>query len=158
MSGHHVTHASFVIDRHFEASPAQVFAAFKDPEKKRRWFAEGDGFAIDEYTLDFRIGGSERSRFRFVGNDAVAAGTPMGNDTVFMDIVEDRRIVFAYAMTMNDKPFSASLATIELQEDGNGTKLKFTEQGAFFEGGDNPQLRERGWRELLNALNRALAN
>jgi hypothetical protein len=32
---------------------------------KRRWFAEGEGWSIDEYKLDFRQGGSEVSRFRY---------------------------------------------------------------------------------------------
>jgi hypothetical protein len=38
-----------------------------------------------------------------------------------------------------------------------GTDLIFTEQAAFFEGADGPQMREAGWRELLEALARELA-
>ncbi|MBW3567972.1 MAG: SRPBCC family protein [Proteobacteria bacterium] len=153
-----VTHASFVIERHYDSPREAVFNAFADPDKKRRWFAEGEGFALDEYELDFRVGGRERSRFRFVGNnDAVAEGTPMGNDTTFMDIIDQQRIVFAYSMSMGGKPFSASLATIELLAVENGTALVFTEQGAFFEGGDNAEMRERGWRELFDALQKALS-
>lgn len=158
MTENNVTHATFVIERHYDAPPERVFDAFADADKKRLWFAEGDGFALDKYELDFRVGGTERSRFRFIGNDAVEKGASMGNDTTFMDIVENRRIVFAYSMLMDEKPFSASLATIRLLPADGGTKLVFTEQGAFFEGGDNPEMRETGWGELLDALGKALAS
>ena len=47
---------TFAIERTYKASPARVFEAWRDPEKKRRWFAEGKGFVIDSYELDFREG------------------------------------------------------------------------------------------------------
>jgi uncharacterized protein YndB with AHSA1/START domain len=162
MTDRSVVHGSFTIERVYRASPAQVFAAFAKEETKRRWFAEGKGWEVDEFTIDFRVGGRERSRFRFMrGPDAPAgtppSGTPMGNDTVYMDIVPERRIVFAYTMSISDKPFSASLTTIELHPKDGGTELVLTEQGAFFEGSDGPELREKGWRSLLAQLEHELA-
>ena len=59
-------------------------------------------------------------------------------------------------MTIGDKRISASLATIELRASGDGTHLVFTEQGAFFEGADSPQMREGGWRDLLSKLDEEL--
>lgn len=152
-----VTHGSFTIERTYPVPPARVFAAFADPVKKRRWFAEGEGFILDSYTVDFRVDGFERSRFRFAGSGPVEQGTPMGNDTWYQDIQADRRIVFSYSMTMHDRPFSASLATVELLASGTGTDLVFTEQGAFFEGGDGVEMREAGWRQLLELLANELA-
>jgi hypothetical protein len=38
-----------------------------------------------------------------------------------------------------------------------GTELIFTEQAAFFEGADGPQMREEGWRKLLESLAQELA-
>lgn len=146
MTAHSVEHASFSIERRYDFSPATVFKAFADPAAKRKWFVEGEGWTIDGYEADFRVGGSERSRFRF------GDGPQMGNDTVYMDIVTDRRIVFAYAMTMGDTPFSASLATIEFEADGSGTKLTYTEQAAFLDGKDQVKDREQGCRSLLDAL------
>jgi uncharacterized protein YndB with AHSA1/START domain len=60
-----VVHSTFTIERTYEASPARVFAAFADVPTKRRWFVEGEGWEIDAYTMDFRVGGLERGRFRF---------------------------------------------------------------------------------------------
>jgi uncharacterized protein YndB with AHSA1/START domain len=37
-----VTHATFVIERRYDFSPAQVFAAFATPAAEGRWFVGPD--------------------------------------------------------------------------------------------------------------------
>ena len=153
-----VLHHTFVIERRYAHPPARVFAAFADPAKKRRWMggesdarhatreAHGDTFVIDRHTLDFRVEGVERWRFR-------ANGALMTNDTFYLDIVPDRRIIFAYTMASGDARFSSSHTTIELVPDGSGTKLIFTEQGAYFDNkAESAAGREHGTRGLLDAL------
>ena len=145
-----VVHNTFSIERTYPSPPARVFAAFSNQGTKRRWFAEGEGWEVDEFTMDFRVGGREVSRFRFKG------GAPIGNDTVYLDIVPERRIVLAYTMTVGDKRISVSLATVEIAPSGHGTRLVYTEQGAFFDGADKPEGREAGCRELLEKLGEEL--
>ena len=145
------THATIVIERSFPVSPERVFVAFSDPAKKRRWFAEGEGFKIDSYEMDFRVGGREITRMHFSDFPACT------NDTHFLVIVPNHRIVLAYTMTMNGQAFSSSQATIEFVASQNGTTLFFTEQAAFFEKADGPKMREDGWRQLLDALAKELA-
>jgi hypothetical protein len=60
-------------------------------------------------------------------------------------------------MSVGEQRISSSLATIEILASGNDSRLIFTEQGAFFEGADGPQVREAGWRILLDSLGKALA-
>ena len=133
-----------------------MFAAFADPVKKRRWFAEGEGFEIEEFKMDFRVGGAEHTRFRSKDSPAMK-GSACTNDTTYQDIVPNRRIVLAYTMTLGEKRISASLATFEFLPAQKGTDLIFTEQAAFFEGADGPQLRETGWRQLLEQLAKELS-
>jgi len=60
-------------------------------------------------------------------------------------------------MSIGAKRISATMVTIELQSTDTGTKLVCTHQGAFFEGADGPQMREQGWRKLLDQLEASLA-
>jgi uncharacterized protein YndB with AHSA1/START domain len=147
-----VVHSTFSVERTYPSSPARVFAAFSNQQTKRRWFVEGEGWEIDEFTMDFRVGGQEISRFRFKG------GPPMGNDTVYLDIVPERRIVLAYTMLSGGTRISVSLATVEITPAGEGARLVYTEQGAFFEGADAVSQREQGCRWLLEQLAEELAS
>jgi uncharacterized protein YndB with AHSA1/START domain len=75
----------------------------------------------------------------------------------FHEIVPDRRIVFAYDMHLDREHVSVSLTTVELEPDGDGTLLTFTEQGAFFDGLEDPAGREHGTGALLDRLAGVLA-
>jgi uncharacterized protein YndB with AHSA1/START domain len=55
-------------------------------------------------------------------------------------------------MTLGENRISASLATLEFLSSDGGTKLVFTDQGAFFEGSDGPKMREEGWSHILDGL------
>ena len=145
-----VVHRTLSVERTYPAPPARVFAAFADPGTKRRWFAEGEGWEVDEFTLDFRVGGFERTRFRSVG------GAPGRNDALFLDIVAGERIVFAYALTAGEVRTSAALTTVELAADGGGTRLLLTEQVAFLDGADGTASRQSGWGHLLDRLGDAI--
>ena len=150
-----VTHGTFVIQRNYPVTLERVYAAFSDPAKKRRWFAEGERGEVEEFSMDFRVGGSERTRTRLAGGPF--KGTALTNDSVYQDILPNRRIVIAYSMSLGDKRISSSLATFEFLPAEKGTDLIFTEQGAFFEGADGPQMREGGWGRLFEQLARELA-
>jgi uncharacterized protein YndB with AHSA1/START domain len=141
-----VAHATFTIERVYPASAARVFAAFADKAARRRWYVDGEGWQVFEHECDFRNGGSEVSRFSYQG------GPEIRNDTYFHDVVENDRIVLSYAMEMGGKPFSASLLTIELLPEGDGTRLRQTEQGAYFDGHDDGSRRKQGMLELLESL------
>lgn len=142
---------SFTIERTYPTTKERVFRAHSDREKRRRWFAEGKGFTIAEYSLDFRVGGFERTRFRF------GDGPPMTYDGNYLEIVEGRRIVFAYAMTIGGSSLSSSLAAVELFPKGDETVLRFTEHTAFLDGTDGSASRREGTEQLLEALRRELS-
>ena len=148
-----VSHATFSIERTYNASPARVFKAFSDPIAKRRWWGAPEDWTNKKLTLDFRIGGIE-----------VSAGGPKGGpmhyyEGRFQDIVENQRIVLTYWMTIDDVRISVTLGTVELEPAGKGTKLTYTEQSAFLDGHDpDGAMRRQDTEQLLDALGRSLAD
>lgn len=151
MSSHSVTHATFVIERTYPAAPARVFAAWADPAAKARWFAGPEEWQAGPHELDFRVGGRER----------VSGGPPGGPlhtfEARYHDIVVNERIISSYDMYMDETRISSSLATVAFLPAGAGTRLRYTEQGAYLDGLDSPAEREHGTAALLDALGVALA-
>jgi uncharacterized protein YndB with AHSA1/START domain len=141
-----VAHGSFSIDRAYPSAPERVFDAFRDPARKRRWFAEGAGCKVFEFEVDFRVGGEEHSRFAF------GSGPEICNFTQYQDIIENRRIVISYRMTIGGAPLSVSLATMEFIPEGTGTRVVYTEQGAYFDSAKAIPGREHGCTALLKRL------
>jgi uncharacterized protein YndB with AHSA1/START domain len=146
MSARSVEHATFVIERSYRASPERTFAAWVDPEVKTRWFRGSDL----ELEFDFRVGGWERHR----GFDP--DGRAYTFQAVYQDIVPAHRIVYTYDMLLDETRISVSLATVEFGPEHDGTRLVFTEQGAFFDGHVPPAQREHGMGSLLDALGEEL--
>lgn len=150
MSEHSIAYGSFTIERIYPVKTQKVFKAYSDAAIKRRWFAEGEGWDIETYELDFRVGGAESSRFRFRGGDLITF------DGTYLDIVPETRVILAYGMTVAGRRISASLASTEFKPEGTGTRLIFTEQGAYLDGQDQIPQRETGTRELFESLAREL--
>lgn len=149
-----VIHHTFVLQRSFPVPPAQVFAAFSDPVKKRSWLV-GAGKGDDQYELDFRVGGTERMMSR-LGPQTPFPGTPLTSEGIHLDIVPNKRVVIAASMAVGDHRISAALTTFDLTPTESGTHLTFTHQAAFFENSDGPVMREAGWQKLLNSLEASL--
>jgi uncharacterized protein YndB with AHSA1/START domain len=146
-----IVHSSFTIERRYPYTAQQTFAAFADPELKRQWFANPGNWPDAVWELDFRVGGGEVS----------SGGPPGGMHAAFRsryhDIVAGERIVFAYDLLLDHRLVSVSLTTIEFVPDGSGSRLVFSEQGAFLDGLDDPAGREHGTGKLLALLEDFLA-
>jgi uncharacterized protein YndB with AHSA1/START domain len=150
MTKHSVQHATFTIERHYDAAPAVVFHAFADQKAKENWFAGPDQWTLLEREMAFRAGGRERLKGKW------ANGATTTFDAYYYDIVLDERIVYAYEMHIDDRKISVSLATVEFRHAGAGTMLTVIEQGAFLDGYDDAGSREKGTRDLLDNLEKSL--
>jgi uncharacterized protein YndB with AHSA1/START domain len=150
MTKRSVTHASFTIERVYPVPPARVFAAFADPALKKRWFGGPPEWGPDTGTMDFRVGGRETS----------SGGPPGGAvhhmEALYWDIVPDERIVWTYDMKLDDTRISVSLNTVELRAEGKGTRMTFTEAGAYLDDFDKPGVRQEGTEWLLDQLGKSL--
>jgi uncharacterized protein YndB with AHSA1/START domain len=152
-----IIHSTFVIERSYPKTPERVFSAFADAAIKRRWFAEGEGHDLEEFEMNFQVGGTERFQYRFKEGTPFK-GVAVTNEGSFQDIVPNKRVVTASSMSLGGKRISASLVTVELLPTDQGTDLICTYQGAFFEGSDGPQMREMGWRRLFEKLAKELTH
>jgi len=151
MTERSATHATFTIERTFDASPAHVFAAFASKEAKARWFA-GPSDRSNELAreMDFRVGGRELVKGRW------HSGMVSTFDAIYHDIVPDQRIVYTYTMHLDEAKISVSLATLEFRPVSKGTRLVVTEQGAFLDGYEDNGSRENGTGWLLTKLGELL--
>ena len=140
----------FILERHYDFAPAQVFAAWANQEAKYRWFACTEGWEVEEYSLDFRVGGREICR------GGPKGGAVHASDTIFWDIVPNERIIFSFDMHVGDARIPVSLTTVEFRPEGSGTLLIYGEQIIFLDGFDHPVEREQGTREMLNSLDAEL--
>lgn len=145
-----LVHDSFTLTRDYPVPPSKVFRAFSDPERKRRWFAEGEGFIVGSYHLDFRVGGSESGAFRV--HTPEFTSPEITNSTFYLDIVPNERIITAYSMANAGVPFSASLQTTTLEAIPGGTRLTLVEQVVFMDGADGLERRRNGTVGLLESL------
>ena len=157
-----ITHGTFTIEKRYPHAPEKVFAAFRDPVKKRRWMGgaddpnsaarkhHGDGFEIISFEMNFKVDEFERWTFRVPG------GELMRNDTRYHLIIPNQSIVFVYTMDSGDRRISSSQNTVEFIKDGPGTRLVFTEQGVYFDGPEAARGREVGTNDVLETLGREL--
>jgi uncharacterized protein YndB with AHSA1/START domain len=108
-----------VISRIINAPREKVFRAWTDPELLKQWFAPLP-YTTPIAELDVRPGGAS----------LIVMRDPQGNDLpnrgVYLDVVENERLVFTNAYTKawepSEKPFMTVILTFE---DDNG-KTKYT--------------------------------
>jgi len=137
---------SLTIKRRLNAPPAQVFAAWTDPQKIMQWFGPGQ-IRCTHAEFDLRVGG------RYV----IAAQAPDGDkhqvEGVVREIVPDRKLVYTwYWHTM---PERESLVTVELKPDGDGTLLTLTHEQFFDE--EARDRHQHGWNGALDKLAKLFA-
>ncbi len=148
-----VHHEVFTLERRLKHAPELVFSVWADPAAKRRWFVDSDdpGWKTQKFEMDFREGGTETGEFRSPSDQVYR------NDTIYLDIVPNERIISAYTMSMDGRHISASLSTVLFVPSGDGTLLTYTEQGAYLDGLDKAASRESGWAFLLDQMTAQMA-
>ena len=146
-----VVHATFHLERTYDAPVARVWKALTDEAAKQKWFGGTPGsWELLERHMDVRVGGRERLKGRWEG------GVVSTFDAIYHDVIPNERLVYSYVMHLDDKKISVSLATMQLKADGGKTTLMVTEQGAFLDGYDDAGSREHGTGHLLDALGASL--
>jgi uncharacterized protein YndB with AHSA1/START domain len=114
------TNRDLVLTRVFNAPREKVFKAWTDPELLKQWFAPLP-YTTPVAELDVRPGGSNLIVMR--GPD----GTDMPNRGVYLEVVENERLVFTCAYTKAWEPSEHPFMTVILSfESAGGDKTKYT--------------------------------
>ncbi|MDH5447116.1 MAG: SRPBCC domain-containing protein [Gammaproteobacteria bacterium] len=109
----------------YKATPEQVFTAWCKPEALGQWFGPHSHRCKVE-KFDFTEGGQYQIRMIPIGEDADCEGDSTQDSICageFVEIIENQRIVMSFDWIENGAPLGDSLLTIELEPDGDGTKL-----------------------------------
>lgn len=148
-----VVHATFHLERAYDAPVERVWKALTDETAKSKWFGGEPGtWELLERHMDARVGGTERLKGRWGGGEVSCF------DATYHDVIVNERLVYTYEMHINDRKISVSLATLQLKAGRGKTTLMLTEQGAFLDGYDDAGSRESGTRQLLESLGASLAD
>ena len=108
-----------VLTRIIDAPRAKVFRAWTDPELLKQWFAPLP-YTTPVAELDVRPGGA----------NLVVMRTPDGNDMpnsgVYLEVVENERLVFTDAYTKAWEPSMKPFMTVILTFEDEGGKTRYT--------------------------------
>jgi uncharacterized protein YndB with AHSA1/START domain len=143
-----LTKPSLTLKRRLKASPAQVFAAWTDPEKIVHWFGPTQTVAGSvRAQMDVRPGG--RYQFKFKTDD----GDSHQVSGVYREVVPNARLVFSWAW--QSTPERESLVTVTVAADGDGSVLTLQHEQFFDQAAADGH--KRGWTGTLEKLERYLS-
>lgn len=146
-----LAHSGFTLTREYAAPVERIWDAFADEDQKRAWWGDTDRVQTRDWAFDFRVGGRDIDEGKF--HD----GPVSRYVATYTDIIEHVRIVTTYDMWLDGEHMSTSVASMEFESTGTGTRFTHTEHGVFFDRfWDDGQGREQGTRGLLDALGRYL--
>ena len=107
------------LTRLIDAPPEKVFKAWTDPELLKQWFAPAP-YATPVAELDVRPGGANFIVMRSPD------GQDLPNRGVYLEVVENRRLVFTNAYTEAWVPSEKPFMTVILTFEDEGGKTRYT--------------------------------
>ncbi len=130
-----------VLVREFDAPREKIFKAWTDPVLMKEWFVPRP-WSIADVQIDARPGGSNLIVMRS------PEGQEFPNRGVYLEIVENEKIVFTDAFTSSwvpsEKPFFVGI--ILLEDLGNG-RTKYTAKARHWTAADKEQHEQMGFHE-----------
>lgn len=137
---------SLTIKRRIKASPAQVFAAWTNPEKMKQWWGP-TGMTAFLAEVDARPGG----RFRVAMKAKAADAEVHDVSGIYKEFVPNEKLVMSWAWITT--PERESQLTIMIKADGDGTILTLLHEMFADEKARDDHI--GGWNEALDKLEAA---
>ena len=130
------------IERHYAASPEQVWRAWTDPQALAAWFGPGEMNSVTLAQTDVRVGGRFRVAFR------MPDGETHDVSGVYREVQAPRRLVFTWAW--KSTPERESLVRVALEPQQGGTLMRFVHEQFFDVAARDSH--EGGWRPTFDKL------
>ena len=136
---------TLVIERVFNAPPAEVFAAWTDPAVLTRWWGP-EGHTTPECAMDVRPGGAWRTKLIGPDGDHIVSG-------VYREIAPPSRLVFTWGWQQEDgtRGHETEVA-ITFQPVAAGTRMRLVQ--SLFLSKEQRDMHNWGWTSSLNDLER----
>jgi uncharacterized protein YndB with AHSA1/START domain len=128
----------------FAGPPALVWAVWTRPELIRSWFGSSHGFRAHDISVDLRPGGNWSLRNVKSGITEHVSGT-------YHEVEPTQRLVYSYHFEGTD---FFSVVSVDLSEDGDGTRLHFLQTG--FPDAQARIEHARGWPQAIRVMGDAL--
>ncbi|MES1212776.1 MAG: SRPBCC domain-containing protein [Leifsonia sp.] len=119
---------SFTIPLDLPLPPEQVWPYFAERALREKWVRMPGPSRTAYRRFDFRVGGGETLSNTFTSRDQLEA---IENRSVFVNIVENERIIFTYQASVAGQLRWVALATVDLAPAADRTRLDWTEQYSF---------------------------
>jgi uncharacterized protein YndB with AHSA1/START domain len=136
--------------RSFQASPAEVFDAWTNPEVLRRWWVRDPAWSTPVADVDLRVGGGYRLTME--DPDTGHRHTVRGE---YLTVNRPELLVYSWSWELDDGGIGpASTVTVEFLAEEEGTSVVLVHTGL-----EDPGSRDRhgqGWGECLDSLARAI--
>lgn len=130
-----------VLERVLDATPAQLFRCWTEPELMKLWFVPRP-WTLAQAETDVRPGGSSHVVMRS------PEGQEFPNRGVYLEVVPDRKIVFTDAYTADwvptEKPFFTAIVSFEPIEEG---KTRYTARARHWRREDLEAHEQMGFHE-----------
>jgi uncharacterized protein YndB with AHSA1/START domain len=144
-----------VLIRIIDAPRAKVFKAWTDPELLKQWFAPLP-YTTPVAELDVRPGGA----------NLIVMRDPQGNDLpnrgVYLEVVENERLVFTDAYTKAWEPSRKPFMTVIITLEDEGGKTRYTARVQHWTVADRETHEKmgfhRGWGQCTDQLAALVAN
>jgi uncharacterized protein YndB with AHSA1/START domain len=137
---------SLTLKRRLKASPAQVYAAWTDPQKIVKWFGPDAG-PVEHADLDVKVGGRYSISFR------TEDGEQHHVSGIYREVLPNEKLVFTWAW--RSTPERESLVTVLIAPDADGALLTFHHERFFDEKARDDH--RYGWTGCLDKLVRYCA-
>lgn len=135
----------FTLVRNFDATPAEVWRAWTDPDEAATWLhPRGVTTPRESVEIDARVGG--RYRYTMV-NDA--SGEEYPTHGVYLEVVENERLVFTWGNPGEDDD-DVPVITVSIEDLGELTRMTFDIRGV--EGVSGDEYIYDGWEQALDIL------